>query len=159
MRSLLAGVPALLLAACIFTAAPAAGSQPLFLAVTQFPDGQELARMALQGEDGFSLSFIHSVSNTRVKDIYQIRSGSIVQVAERFKTHGAGLPTSPEEPGGLAWEQEGEEFILKMERPISRLVIRTDKNYQNRLIIGNRTINLNQWKDQALLLQILPGGP
>ena len=105
MRQIIAGVPALVLAACIFTAAAAtaeiaaiaAGSGP-YLAVSQFPGGRELMRIHLDGEPGFSLSFIHSVSQTRVVDLYQVRGRDIVQTAERFKAHGAGLPSAAEEP-------------------------------------------------------------
>ncbi len=151
----MAGVSALVLAACIFAAPLAAGCLTPYLAVTRFPSGGELARMDLDEETGFSLSFIHSVSKTPVVDIYRIREGNIVQTAERFRAHGAGLPSSADEPGGLVWEKQGDEFILRMERPIPKLVVRTDKNYENRLMLGKKTINLNQWEDQALRLHIV----
>ncbi len=155
MRPCLAGVLALVLAACIFAAPLNAGCLNRYLAVAQFPVGGELARIDLDKETLFSLSFIHSVSKTRVVDIYQVREGNIVQTAERFRAHGAGLPSNIDEPGGLAWEHKGEEFIFHMKRPIPKLVVRTDKNYENRLILGKKTINLNQWKDQALLMHIV----
>lgn len=151
----MAGVPAVLLAACIFISAAAAGEGGRCLAVSQFPEGRELMRAGLGGEQKFSLSFIHSVSRTPVEDIYRVTGNRIIQTEERFMAHGAGLPSHPEEPGGVSWEQDGETFILKMERPIPKLVVRTDKNYRNRLILGYRTINLNQWEDQALLLHIV----
>lgn len=160
MRRCLTGVPALVPAACIFavlifTVPLDAGCMDRHLAVVRFPGGHELIRVALEHETGFSLSFIHSVSKTRVTDIYQAREKEIIQTAERFRAHGAGLPSSVDEPGGLTWEKEGDEFILRMERPIKKLVVRTDKNYENRLVIGKKTINLNQWEDQALLLHII----
>lgn len=145
----------MVLAACIFASAPAAGEAGRYLAVSQFPEGQELMRASLEGEQRFFLSFIHSVSGTPVEDIYRVSGLNIIQTEERFMTHGAGLPSHPNEPGGVAWEKDGERFILKMERPITKLVVRTDKTYKNRLFLGSRTINLNQWEDQALLIHIV----
>ncbi|MEH0020721.1 MAG: DUF1850 domain-containing protein [Desulfobacter sp.] len=158
MRPFGAGVPALVLAACILTMVPARSGSFPHLVVARFPGGDELARLRLaaepEQESGFSLSFIHSVSKTRVTDVYTARPGGIVQTSERFRAHGAGLPSHPDEPGGLSWEKQGDEFILHMERPIPRLVVRTDQNYENRLILGKTTLNLNQWEDQALLIYI-----
>ncbi len=117
----------------------------------------ELARLPLGPSGDFTLSFIHSVSLTRVVDYYEIRSGQILQTRELFQTHGAGLPTSPEEPGCTAFVKTRDGFVLEMERPIRQLVVRTDKRYENRLSQGGLTIDLNQWEDQALLiLPVLP---
>lgn len=124
------------------------------LVISQFPGNGELTRIPLGQEKEFSLSFIHSVSKTEVVDVYEIRGRDIIQTRELFSAHGAGLPSSPEEPGGLAWERQGSRFVLRMERPIPKLVIRTDQNYKNRLMLQGRTINLNQWEDQALLVTV-----
>lgn len=150
----IAGVLALVPAACGSPASAETGACKPYVAVSRFPDGGELARLVLD-RAGFSLSFIHSVSKTRVVDLYQVRGRDIVQTAERFRAHGAGLPSGADEPGGLSWETRGDEFVLRMERPIPRLVVRTDKNYENRLSSGGVTLNLNQWEDQALHLQVV----
>ena len=126
------------------------------LAVSRFPEGTELMRVGIDGEKGFSLTFIHSVSLTEVVDCYDIRGGRIVQTAEYFSAHGAGLPSQADEPGGIAWEKQGDRFVLRMERPIPKLVVRTDRRYENRLHIGGKTVNLNQWEDQALLVSLVP---
>ena len=154
MKRFTAGVLVILLAACISTAALGKKSGSSYLVVTQFPEGRELGRWELGQEKGFSLSFIHSVSKTPVVDVYAVRANSIVQTREHFRAHGAGLPSNSDEPHGLSWEKKGDDFILHMERPIPKLVVRTDRNYRNRLIIGNDRIDLNQWEDQALLLYI-----
>ncbi len=125
------------------------------LVITQFPEQNELARYPLNYNDTFSLSFIHSVSSTRVLDVYEVRNGRIVQTSEIFKTHGAGLPSNSEEPGGLSWEKTEDGFILHMDRKIPKLVVRTDKSYQNRLYLSSGEIDLNQWEDQALFLNVV----
>jgi len=127
------------------------------LVVATFPENEMLRQVPLENKTQFSLSFIHSVSKTRVIDEYEIRGKEIIQIREYFSAHGAGLPSNPDEPDGIRWEKQGSRFVLHMARPIPKLVVRTDKNYENRLKIPGRTINLNQWEDQALLLYI--GGP
>ena len=112
-----------------------------------------MGRYPLGRDPQFELSFIHSVSLTRVKDIYQIRAGKILQTKEIFQAHGAGLPTSPAEPFATAFVKTKEGFVLHMERPIQPLVVRTDKRYENRLSLAGTTVDLNQWEDQALLIQ------
>ncbi|HSO19105.1 MAG TPA: DUF1850 domain-containing protein, partial [Desulfosarcina sp.] len=101
-------------------------------------------------------SFSQSVSGTPVRDAYRIVGGRIVQTAESFETHGAGLPSGIDEPGVTAWEHREGRFIIRMNRPISRLIVRTDRNYRNRLHLGEDDINLNDWPDQALELAVVP---
>lgn len=124
------------------------------IVIATFPENEVLLQVPLEDEAQFSLSFIHSVSKTRVVDVYEIQGKQIIQTREYFSAHGAGLPSSPDEPGGIRWEKQGSRFVLHMARPIPELVVRTDKNYENRLKVPGRTINLNQWEDQALLLYI-----
>ncbi len=138
-------------AVSLFPVAALAAGQ---MVISTFPGNDILLRVPLGSGQKFSLSFIHSVSKTRVIDLYDVRGTDIVQTREYFSAHGAGLPSSPDEPGGIKWEKQGSQFVLYMERPIPKLVVRTDKNYENRLIVQGRTIDLNQWEDQALLLYI-----
>ncbi len=155
MKLFAAGVLIFFLAACTSLGQGNPGSK-FGLVITQFPEQRELGRYPLEQDKGFSLSFIHSVSKTRVTDVYEIREGRIIQTTEIFKAHGAGLPSNQNEPGGISWEKTKDNFILHMERPIPKLVVRTDKLYQNRLVLGSGVIDLNQWNDQALLLYIEP---
>ncbi|WP_321495419.1 DUF1850 domain-containing protein [uncultured Desulfobacter sp.] len=140
-----------LLAVCFIPVSVLAAGQ---IVIVSFPKNNMLLKVSLENEMRFSLSFVHSVSKTRVTDLYEIRGNQIVQIREYFSAHGAGLPSSPEEPDGIRWEKQKSQFVLHMERFIPKLVVRTDKNYENRLKIQSRTINLNQWEDQALQLYI-----
>ena len=152
-----AGVLVFFLAACIsldVSNVYGLDKEPVQLVVTQFPEQRELGRYCLGSEKTFSLSFIHSVSKTPVTDVYEIRAGKIIQTKEIFKAHGAGLPSNTAEPHGISWEKTEDSFILHMERPIPKLVVRTDKVYQNRLILTSKIIDLNQWDDQALFIYI-----
>ncbi len=156
MKLIVAGVLALLLVACCSPMGSDRLTKESFLVITQFPLLQQLGRYKLGPNKIFSLSFIHSVSKTRVIDVYEVQAGQIIQTKELFKAHGAGLPSSPDEPGGLFWEKNKDQFILHMRRLISKLVVQTDKKYQNRLTLGSITIDLNQWEDQSIWIHIDP---
>jgi len=153
-NKVLAGVLVLILATCISPKAYSHKNGFVQLVVAQFPELKELGRYRLASDQKFSLSFIHSVSKTRVTDVYEIRAGKIIQTKEIFKAHGAGLPSNTMEPGGISWEKTKDWFIFHMERPIPKLVVRTDKIYENRLILASGVIDLNQWVDQSLLIYI-----
>lgn len=153
-KILAAGALVIFLAACFSPGICGFASECTQLVVTQFPEKNELGRYCLGSDKTFSLSFIHSVSKTRVTDVYEIRASRIIQTKELFKAHGAGLPSNASEPGGLFWEKTREWFILHMERPIPKLVVRTDSLYENRLTLTSGVIDLNQWSDQALLLYV-----
>ena len=154
MKYLIKFLPAwlwVLPAVCLFPLTALSAGQ---MVISSFPENSILLEIPLEAGNQFSLSFIHSVSKTRVTDVYEIRRKEIIQTQELFSAHGAGLPSSPDEPYGIKWEKQGSQFVLYMERPIPKLVVRTDKNYENRLHVSGQTINLNQWEDQALLLHI-----
>lgn len=108
-------------------------------------------------DDRFSLSFIHSASLTPVRDEYQITQDGkryrITQTAEKFIAHGQGLPSMKGEPDATAFIHENGKFILQLNRPIDRLIVRTDKRYENRLHTGDNAVNLNQWRDTALWIK------
>ncbi|WP_372681187.1 DUF1850 domain-containing protein [Desulfosarcina sp.] len=155
MRGLLAGVLAFLLAACSALDSHSDRAHPC-LAISRFPSRMTLGIYRLPEDGGFSLSFIHSVSHTPVRDDYQAIDWRIIQTAETFQAHGAGLPSGVDEPDVTGWEHDDGRFVIRMERPISRLVVRTDRNYRNRLQIDGMEINLNGWDDQALELAVVP---
>ena len=155
MRGLLAGVLVAVLVAC-----SAFGSRSdhahSCLTISRFPSQVTLGNYRLPEDGGFSLSFIHSVSRTPVRDDYQAIDWRIIQTAETFQAHGAGLPSGVDEPDATGWEHSDGRFVIRMQRHIPRLVVRTDRNYRNRLHIDGQEINLNDWDDQAFELAIVP---
>ena len=155
MSGLLAGALAVLLAACSAVGSGSDQAHPC-LTISRYPSQLILGDYPLPKDGVFSLSFIHSVSQTPVRDDYQAIDWRIIQTAETFQAHGAGLPSGTDEPGATGWEHHDGRFIIRMQRHIPRLVVRTDRNYRNRLHIGGQEINLNGWDDQALELTIVP---
>lgn len=125
------------------------------LCIRSFPESallwqQDLARSG----SAFSLHFLHSVSNTPVEDQYGIQEGKIVQRAEIFVAHGAGLPSLMNEVGAQSWSHEKGRFVLKMKRPIDNLIIRVNPDYQNRLTTEKTQLDLTQWGRRALSIQL-----
>lgn len=155
LKLAITGVLAMVLAACAVSGSGSTAAGTCML-VRQFPSDLVLKQFPQPQDGRFSLSFIHSVSGTPVRDDYQIVTGRIVQTAETFQAHGAGLPSGSDEPGVTGWEHHNGRFIIRMHRPISRLIVRTDRNYRNRLHINDKEINLNSWSDQALELVVVP---
>ncbi|MGD9124238.1 MAG: DUF1850 domain-containing protein [Desulfarculaceae bacterium] len=156
MKTLGAGVLALLALAACALQQPAGAECPGSMLIRQFPGGAELKRLKLTPKGRFALSFIHSVSLTPVRDDYQVRGEKIVQTSVTFKAHGAGLPSGRWEPNATGWERKNGSFFLPLTRPIPKLVVRTDRRYRNRLHLSGRVIDLNQWPDQALEILIRP---
>ena len=153
MKLAIAGVLAVLLAACSVPLNRSSQVHPC-LTISRFPSGLTLGSYRMPEDGGFSLSFIHSVSLTPVRDDYHANDFRIIQTSETFMAHGAGLPSGSDEPGVTGWEHSDGRFVIHMNRHIPKLIIRTDRNYCNRLHIGGREINLNDWDDQALELAI-----
>ncbi len=143
----------LVLAAC-FSPEAGAAARGTCVVVRQFPAEHELGRYPLGDQQKFALTFIHSVSKTPVRDEYRIEGNEIIQTAEIFEAHGAGLPSDTRDAGAVSWESRDGRFILHLQRPIPQLVVRTDRNYRNRLLVGGQEINLCRWEDQALELTI-----
>ena len=155
MKWAMAGVLALMLAACC-ASGKSANTVGRCLQIRQFPSQSMIGGVDLPDNGVFSLSFIHSVSLTPVRDDYRVADTGIVQTAEFFQAHGAGLPSGTNEGDITGWEQRDGHFVIRMHRPIPRLVVRTDRNYRNRLHVDGQTIDLNRWEDQALELVIVP---
>ncbi len=133
-----------------------AASYPLFgaaLNISQTRSEEFLGCVELR-DDSFDLTFIHSVSLTPVIDQYIVitKGGklSILQTAEHFFAHGQGLPSLVNEPDAYAFESNNGEFILKLNREIPDLIVRTDSRFNNRLHTSDITVNLNQWSDIGL---------
>ncbi len=136
--------------------------QAVSLNIENYRSGEGLGCVDLP-EDGFTLSFVHSVSLTPVEDVYQIQRNAggdykIRQTQERFVTHGQGLPSLQNEPDAVGFKAENGMFILHLDRQIEDLIVRLDKRYKNRLDTGREIINLNQWPDDiGLRMQPVTG--
>ncbi|MFN3614314.1 MAG: DUF1850 domain-containing protein [Rubrimonas sp.] len=122
---------------------------PLGLAVVRVADGVELARVDAAS---FTLEWRHSVTLTMVRDVYVLSpEGRIRQVEERFAAHGPGMAHD-----GAGWRREDGEFVLPLDRPLDRLILRAAPEHRNRLRAGGADIDLTLWSGQPLELKPVP---
>ena len=87
-------------------------------------DGKKivLARQ-IRDEVPVTIRFIHSVQKTPVEEFLTAHAdGHFHLSGTRYQSHGVGLPFLPEEG---AFRQEGEYFILDMDRDYSEMSLRT----------------------------------
>ena len=102
-------------------------------------DGQKivLARQ-IRDEVPFTIHFIHSVQKTPVEEFLTAHADGHFHLAgTRYQSHGVGLPFLPEEG---AFRQEGEYFILDMERDYAELSLRTGVGTELTITVGDQII-------------------
>ena len=77
----------------------------------------------IRDEVPVTIHFIHSVQKTPVEEFLTAHTDGHFHLAgTRYQSHGVGLPFLPEEG---AFRQEGEYFILDMDRDYSEMSLRT----------------------------------
>lgn len=115
-------------------------------------------RARLICEDGtFVHRFVHSVHLSDVDEEYTIEAdGSLRLTATRFDTLGVGIPSDAE--GGFS--QEGNRFVLRMDRRYRSLPIRVSPLPGHVILTGGRVYPLSTWiapEDLAILeARIIP---
>ena len=102
-------------------------------------DGQKivLARQ-IRDEVPFTIHFIHSVQKTPVEEFLTAHADGHFHLAgTRYQSHGVGLPFLSEEG---SFRQEGDYFVLDMERDYKELSLRTGVGTELTITAGERTI-------------------
>ena len=102
-------------------------------------DGKKivLARQ-IRDEVPFTIHFIHSVQKTPVEEFLTAHADGHFHLAgTRYQSHGVGLPFLPEEG---AFRQEGDYFVLDMERDYAELSLRTGVGTELTITAGECTI-------------------
>ena len=102
-------------------------------------DGKKivLARQ-IRDEVPFTIRFIHSVQKTPVEEFLTAHAdGHFHLSGTRYQSHGVGLPFLPEEG---AFRQEGDCFVLAMERDYKELSLRTGVGTELTITAGEQVI-------------------
>jgi hypothetical protein len=117
--------------------------------------GAPLARVPLPAGGDFALVHTHSVTLRPVEARYVVRGNAIVQTAEVFDEHGPGMSTAPGPGERLDTVREGgsTRFVLHMQRPIPRLVVRLHERPAFRLDVAGHGIDLGQWRTRSVELR------
>lgn len=98
-----------------------------------FPTGEAVLQLR-DGENGkvyakyeayegmtFSVSFIHSVNKSRVKETYKVKDGAIYLESCLYSSFGAGVATEVEEGQTLTYTEDGEMLLSGFNRRIDGL--------------------------------------
>ena len=102
-------------------------------------DGQKtiLVRQ-IRDEVPLTIHFIHSVQKTPVEEFLTAHAdGHFHLTGTRYQSHGVGLPFLPEEG---TFRQEGEYFVLDMDRDYPALSLRTGVGTELTITAGDQTI-------------------
>lgn len=122
--------------------------------------GAELLRLYMSEGAEFSITFIHSVNQSPVTEIYHIEQNQIVLAALEFESFGAGMPTylQPQQilrhlPGGIM-------RIDNFERVLDSFVYLLDHSNQMTLHFEDKSIPLSTLAEagQALRFSFRRGG-
>ena len=116
----------------------------------QARDGRLLARLPAGEGGAFALTFIHSVSRTPVRDEYRVVAGRIVQTAEIFEAHGAGLPSFADDVGATGWRHRDGHFVIDLERPTGPIHVRVQGEYVNAIHAGGTDLALASLGERAV---------
>ena len=92
----------------------------------------------IRDEVPVTIHFIHSVQKTPVEEFLTAHAdGHFHLTRTRYQSHGVGLPFLPEEG---AFRQEGDYFVLDMDRDYPALSLRTGVGTELTITAGDQTI-------------------
>lgn len=81
------------------------------------------------------LEYMHSVERTPVLEVYEVSPNGLRLVRTEFVSQGAGLPSE-------GFVKEGGRFVLRTDRPLSRLSIRVSQVAVQHLLVGGKALDL-----------------
>lgn len=103
-----------------------------------------LAAFPVNERDEFSITFIHSVNNSPVTDVYRIQSGEIYVVRTIYYSFGAGVQTLIEENQTLEYGDDGSMIISGFDRPMDHLSYIVGTVSDHKLEINGESISLRE---------------
>lgn len=106
--------------------------------------GRELAAFPVREGEEFSVTFIHSVNQTPVTDVYQIRAGEIYVVRTIYYSFGAGVQTQIEPGQTLEYGPDGSMIVSGFNRRMARLSYIVGTVSDHLLRIGGESVSLRK---------------
>jgi len=94
--------------------------------------------------DSFSVTFVHSVNNSPVTDVYEFRDGSIFAVKTIYYSFGAGVQTQIEEGQTLEYGEDGSMIVSGFEKKIDNLSYIVGTVSDHTLEIGGESVSLRK---------------
>ncbi len=106
--------------------------------------GEIIRSFPLKEGEEFSVTFVHSVNQTPVTDVYQIKKGTIYVVRTIYYSFGAGVQTEIEEGQSLEYGPDGSMIVSGFNRPLKRLSYIVGTVSDHTLQIGGEHISLRE---------------
>ena len=105
---------------------------------------EEIARFRVSEGDEFSVTFIHSVNQYPLTDVYEIRDGKIYVVRTIYNNFGAGVQTEIEEGQTLEINENGEMVVsgFNLEMPWLSYIVGTVSDHT--LTLHEKKISLRE---------------
>ncbi|MCI7794959.1 MAG: DUF1850 domain-containing protein [Lachnospiraceae bacterium] len=105
---------------------------------------EEFARFRVSEGDEFSVTFIHSVNQYPLTDVYQIRNHKIYVVRTIYNNFGAGVQTEIEPGQKLEYGENGEMIVSGFDREMPWLSYIVGTVSDHILIVNGEEISLRE---------------
>ncbi|NLW57000.1 MAG: DUF1850 domain-containing protein [Firmicutes bacterium] len=109
-----------------------------------------------EGEE-FSVTFVHSVNQTPVTDVYQIKKGKIYVVRTIYYAFGAGVQSELEEGQSLEYGRDGSMIVSGFNRRMEHLSYIVGTVSDHTLQIGGELISLRGLCGRNTTVQFVSG--
>lgn len=119
--------------------------------------GEVITSFSVKDGDEFSVTFIHSVNNSPVTDVYQIRNGKIYVDRTIYYAFGAGVQTVIEEGQSLEYGQDGSMIVSGFNRLMDRLSYIVGTVSDHTLQINGKVISLRELCGKNTTVQFVSG--
>lgn len=106
--------------------------------------GQVFAAYPLAEGDEFSVTFVHSVNQSPVTDVYRIWKGQIYVVRTIYYAFGAGVLSEVEEGGILEYGADGSMIVSGLEQPMNNLSYIVGTVSDHLLKVGGESVSLRK---------------
>jgi hypothetical protein len=115
----------------------------LYLTLRNHSTGEILLKHPVSNGDTFAVAFIHSVNQSPVTEIYEIREKTIYLTAVEFESFGAGMETDLAPNQTLERTADGKLRITNLNRPLNSLVYLIGPTAGHTLLISSLKIPLH----------------
>lgn len=106
--------------------------------------GKIIASYPVRDQDEFSITFVHSVNNSPVTDVYRIINYRIYVVRTIYYSFGAGVQTELEEGQTLEYGEDGSMIVSGFNQPRDNLSYIVGTVSDHILEINGRKISLRE---------------
>src|SRR5690554_1214787 len=106
--------------------------------------GEMIAAFPVDDGTEFSVTFIHSVNQTPVTDVYQIKNGRIYVIRTVYYSFGAGVQSEIGEGQSLAYGRDGAMIVSVFNRPMNYLSYIVGTVSDHTLQIGGEVVSLRE---------------